>query len=125
MPSFHFLLYGGTNADEVQPLPTTFDQAYERLEGSDGVYIEPDGSFSWTDGNQRLEGQMFDQGDALNSVEIRGATDLVSLQRILGIICIASDPPTDRLQLLLDSCAVQCNLTGKVLSLAEFVSRQL
>lgn len=123
MPTFHFLLFGGSVADDVHPLPTTFDLAYARLEATDGVFIEPDGSFSWTDGKQRLEGQMFDQGNALNSVEIRGATELAALQRILGILCIDSTMPTDQLDSMLEACAVQCNLTGEVKSLPKFLSQ--
>ena len=111
MPAFHLVLFAGSSTAQTQPLSVTFDYAYSRLTTMEGILIEPDGSFTWNYSHKdRVEGQLFDQGDFLNCVELRGNCDLRRLPALLA----AFGWPTANLY-------VQCNTTGLVVPVDRFL----
>ena len=74
MLSFQVTIVGDMVAG---PLPVTFDQAFESLQRLPRMFIEPDGSFVWTDktaDGQRwqVDGNLIDRGDFLAYVEFNG-----------------------------------------------------
>lgn len=59
------------------PLTVTFEQAAERLEAFPRLHLEPDGSFVWVSPSDaavawQVDGNLYDRGDRLNHVEIKG-----------------------------------------------------
>lgn len=71
MLQFHVIIQAAT-----EPWPITFDAAYAALEQVPGIFLEPDGSFFLVSrpGELRwqVEGNLYDQGERLAYVEIKG-----------------------------------------------------
>ena len=83
---FHVILQAA-----AQPWDVTFDEAFAALEQVPGLFIEPDGSFFCASrpGELRwqVEGNLFDQGEQLAYVEMKGCCPddrLDALLRPLG-----------------------------------------
>lgn len=65
----------------------TFDLAAERLQALPRFYYEPDGSFAWFaaagEAPWRLEGNLFDRGDELAYVDLKGTCPEADFDAIL------------------------------------------
>ncbi|NND96549.1 MAG: hypothetical protein HKN47_04370 [Pirellulaceae bacterium] len=70
MQSFHLYLYG----TDCGPIATTFESAAARLQALPRLYLEPDGSFVWTQvgGSEQIFGMLYDAEGQLQYVELRG-----------------------------------------------------
>ena len=72
------------------PLPVTFERVADLLEAFPRLHFEPDGSFVWVSPNDaavawQLDGNLYDRGDWLNHVEIKGTCVVAELQRLLAV----------------------------------------
>jgi len=72
------------------PLRVTFDQAADRLAAFPRLHLEPDGSFVWVSAEDspvawQVDGNLYDRGDSLNHVEIKGTCVAEELQRLLDV----------------------------------------
>jgi hypothetical protein len=72
------------------PLPVTFELAAERLEAFPRMHLEPDGSFVWVSASNaavawQVDGNLYDRGDRLNHVEIKGTCLPEQLLRWLAV----------------------------------------
>lgn len=74
----------------------TFEQAVERLQRLDRMFIELDGSFLWTgqdsDCRWQLDGMLYDDGQRLKRVELKGSCPLASWQLLLGCLDWPTQP---------------------------------
>lgn len=73
------------------PLPVTFDQVADRLAAFDRLHVEPDGSFVWVSpqGSRlvwQVDGNLYDRGDSLNHVEVKGTCPPEELKALLGVL---------------------------------------
>ena len=73
----------------ADPLPVSFEEAFERLSALPRMFIEPDGSFVWvsdsTEFTWQLDGLLFDRGGQLQYVELHGACTPQAFQRFADI----------------------------------------
>ena len=78
---FHIHLYGPDRG----PLPTSFEEAAERLERLDKLYFEPDGSFVWNRdaGRQQIFGMLYDAAGTLQYVDLRGTASRQTFQSVV------------------------------------------
>ena len=76
-------------------LPTSFEQAVERLEKFDRLFIELDGSFVWTgtdrNGNWQLDGMLYDYAGRLQRVELKGTCPLPEWHTILHSLATTNE----------------------------------
>ena len=84
MTEFHLYLYGPNKA----PLPSSFEDAADRLQQLPRLYFEPDGSFVWAldGGKQQVFGMLYDAGGRLQYVELRGRCDASTWRTIVAAI---------------------------------------
>lgn len=84
METFHLHLYGPDRG----PLPTSFEQAFERLGQLPMIYLEGDGSFVWTQpgGREQIFGMLYDAADRLQYVELRGQCSVAIWQQLIGAL---------------------------------------
>jgi hypothetical protein len=77
-----------TAADVTEPLGVTFDEAVRRLEALPRLFLEMDGSFLWTarEGPKvwQTEGVLYDRGDRLHYVEMKGSCPPAEFDALLG-----------------------------------------
>jgi hypothetical protein len=81
MKTFHVYLYGPSKG----PLPTSFEQAQERLTALPKLYFEPDGSFVWSldQGRQQVFGMIYDAAGCIQYSELRGTCHLATWRRVV------------------------------------------
>ena len=84
MNTFHVYLYG----PDCGALETSFEDAAARLEQMPRLYLEPDGSFVWTQsgGEQQIFGMLYDAANQLQYVELRGCCCRENWQRLVTAI---------------------------------------
>ncbi|HEY2412367.1 MAG TPA: hypothetical protein VGI40_09005 [Pirellulaceae bacterium] len=90
MLTFHTSVHGCHEAIATS-LAVTFDDALAALQRLDRMFIEPDGSFVWTDGAGdgqawQVDGNLIDRGDCLAYVELKGRCPELQLNQILSAI---------------------------------------
>ncbi|MBP90637.1 MAG: hypothetical protein CMJ64_28660 [Planctomycetaceae bacterium] len=85
------------SALQSTPLPVTFDQAADQLESFPRLHFEPDGSFVWVSDSDspvawQLDGNLYDRGDSVNHVEIKGSCVPDELRRLLDVFSDDDSP---------------------------------
>lgn len=79
----------GLEADQRSGLGVPFEFAANSLRRIAGVVIEPDGSFVWVSnprGLWQLEGVLYDRGDSLDCVELKGCCPDKELGMLLQVL---------------------------------------
>ncbi len=66
--AFHLYLYGPQRG----PLPIAFEPLLERLQAQPRVHAELDGSFVWVTESGQIDGMVYDLGDAVQYLELKG-----------------------------------------------------
>lgn len=89
-------------AAELRPLLVTFEEAAAAIERLPRMFFEPDGSFVWVSARDeaawQLDGQLQDQGERLDHVELKGTCSAAALAQLLA--ALRSDGETFVFQLL-------------------------
>jgi hypothetical protein len=74
----------------TRPLPITFEVAVEKLGSLPRLYVEPDGSFVWVSGGSddlwQLDGMLWDRGEALQYVELKGYCSQAAWQQLIATL---------------------------------------
>lgn len=72
------------------PFHLSFEQAYEKLQQIERLFVEPDGSFFWGSARNepawQIEGAMFDRQGRLLCVDLRGTCPEPALDRLLAAL---------------------------------------
>ena len=80
----------GADGSRPVPLHISWEEALLRLEKLPRMFVEPDGSFLWTGeataeaAQWRLEGTVYDDGQVVRYIELRGQCPLRQWQEFLG-----------------------------------------
>ena len=78
-PSWHVFIYAGESSGPVEDtFPLGFDTVYTKLESTEFLFIEPDGSFVWREFAEggglvgQIDGVLSERADRLAFVEVKG-----------------------------------------------------
>ena len=90
MLKFQATIHGGAD-EQLGPLSVTFDAALALLGRLPRLFIEPDGSFVWTEATPegqrwQLDGNLIDQGEVLAYVELKGRCPEEAFDAVLGAL---------------------------------------
>lgn len=76
--------------------PISFEKAVDRLQRLERMFIELDGAFLWTghaaDRRWQIDGMLYDDGQHLKRVELKGSCPLASWQLLLGCLDWPTQP---------------------------------
>jgi hypothetical protein len=88
LATFHLYLYGPDQPGLGRAsLPTSFEDAAQRLEQLEKLYFEPDGSFVWSfPKGEQVFGMLYDSAGKLQYVELQGKTSLQTFRDIVDAI---------------------------------------
>lgn len=79
-PTFHIYLYGR----DRQPLPIAFELLFQRLDQQPRIHVEPDGSFVWSDQQGQIDGMIYDLGDAIQYLDLKGRCSHAQWRQLLA-----------------------------------------
>lgn len=82
----------GRSPAAVGPLAVTFDALVERLSATEGVFVEPDGSFVWRTREGQVDGQIQDGRTGIDHIQLRVRCSHKMWDRLLRIIGPPAQP---------------------------------
>lgn len=94
MSEFHLHLYGPFADEGRQPMhfPSRFETALARLQTAfPEALIEMDGSVAWASPNHQLVGMIYDAGERIEYIELRGRCSRSQLFQFVGELCDSRD----------------------------------